>query len=426
MIETPASQQFQLGLLALQNQLVSQSTLVAAFETWWTDRSRQFGQILVELGAISDASHQELVKLIEETNPTANVNSTLREYGPERAGKKVDGSVATDLPRPSQDESKATRKWEANHSIDEQKRAQTNRSRSADNDRFRIVRQHARGGLGVVFVAEDQQLHRPVALKQIRDDQSDSDLVRSKFIQEAEITGQLEHPGIVPIYALGIDPQGKPYYAMRFIQGQDLGSRIREFHIHQERAREAFDGPNLKHLLRRFLDVCNAIEYAHSRGVLHRDLKPANVMLGEFGETLVVDWGFAKMLPGFAKTGFAGDFPSASSQVVASDKDELGGETMHGQFMGTAAYASPEQLLGQIDMLGRYSDVYSLGAILFELLTGHVPIVERRNTPSDIAEHIKNDRVPNPRSLVSACPAPLESICRKAMAAKIEQRYQRT
>lgn len=425
MIETPASQQFQLGLLALQNQLISPSTLVAAFETWWTDRSRQFGQILIDLGAISDASHRELAKLIKETNSTANVNSTLRTYEPERASESVAGSVATDLLLSGLDVSKATMKWEIIDSYDEQKRVQTNRSWNADNDRFRIVRQHARGGLGVVFVAEDRQLHRPVALKQIRDDQGDSDLVRSKFIQEAEITGQLEHPGIVPIYALGIDFQGNPYYAMRFIHGQDLGTRIREFHSDQARAKEAFDGPGLKHLLRRFLDVCNAMEYSHSRGVLHRDLKPANVMLGEFGETLVVDWGLAKMLPGFAKTGFDNDLPSASLQIVAGDNDVVEGETIHGQFMGTAAYASPEQLLGQLDVLGPYSDVYSLGAILFEMLTGHVPIIERRNTPSDMAEHINNDRIPNPRSLVSACPTSLEAICRKAMAARIDQRYQR-
>jgi serine/threonine protein kinase/tetratricopeptide (TPR) repeat protein len=422
MIETPPSQQFQLGLLALQNQLVSQSSLVSAFETWWTDRSRDLGQILIETGAISNASHQQLIKLIGETNRDSN--STSREEGHNRNRGGIRGSVATEAYLSGMELSKATLKWEHGSADDPPKHLGTIQSQQADGTRFRILRQHASGGLGVVFVAEDLQLHRSVALKQIRNDRGDSNFVRSKFIQEAEITGQLEHPGIVPIYALGFDGDGKPYYAMRLIQGQDLGSRIRQFHLDRQNAIDFFEGPNLKHLLRRFLDVCNAIDYAHSRGVLHRDLKPANIMLGEFGETLVVDWGLAKMLSGVAETQSRQEGTINSTSLVDEGKGLDSSATSEGQFLGTAAYASPEQLLGKMEAMGPFSDVYSLGAILFELLTGHSPLTDELKTPRKIAERILNGEIRSPRRLISACPPALDSICKKAMAGKTDQRYQ--
>jgi eukaryotic-like serine/threonine-protein kinase len=340
MNDTSVPQQFKLGLLALHNQLVTEATLISAFETWWSDRSRQFGEILVEQGAISDESHQELIRLVGAPHSIESRNSTISEFESGRAGAMDDASIPTELLVPGRDVSMATLKWGDNNPQNAEKRTSQDRYRMADNHRFRILRQHARSGLGIVYVAEDQQLHRPVALKQIREDRDNSDWSRNKFIQEAEITGQLEHPGIVPIYALGVDPNGKPYYAMRFIQGNDLSSRIREFHRDRAATKEAFDGPNLKHLLRRFLDVCNSMEYAHSRGVLHRDLKPANVMLGEFGETLVVDWGLAKLLPGFAKGGSVEELPMALKQVIATDQESSGSETLQGQFMGTSKHGS--------------------------------------------------------------------------------------
>jgi serine/threonine protein kinase len=161
--------------------------------------------------------------------------------------------------------------------------------------RFRIIRFHERGALGEVFVARDQQLHRIVALKRIKLNQSTDQEKRARFVVEAEVTGRLEHPGIVPVYGLGTFEDGRPFYAMRFIRGDNLRSAIEQFHKDEEKGREAGARTLALHkLLRRFLDVCNAIDYAHSRGVLHRDLKPGNIMLGKFGETLVVDWGLAK------------------------------------------------------------------------------------------------------------------------------------
>ena len=166
---------------------------------------------------------------------------------------------------------------------------------SSADPRFRVLRPHARGGLGAVFVALDRELHREVALKQILESHADDPVSRQRFLREAEITGGLEHPGIVPVYGLGTDVDGRPYYAMRFIRGDSLKRAIARFHADEGLKSDASGRSlELRRLLRQFTDVCSAIEYAHSRGVLHRDIKPANVIVGRHGETLVVDWGLAK------------------------------------------------------------------------------------------------------------------------------------
>ena len=163
--------------------------------------------------------------------------------------------------------------------------------------RFRILRYHDRGGVGEIYVAYDEELNREVALKQIQARHADHPESSSRFLVEAEITGSLEHPGIIPIYGLGRYEGGRPFYAMRFIKGTSLKNAISAFHggDAEGRGRSTWS-LELRQLLSRFVDVCNAVAYAHSRGVLHRDLKPANILLGPFGETLVVDWGLAKII----------------------------------------------------------------------------------------------------------------------------------
>src|SRR4051794_12508584 len=159
--------------------------------------------------------------------------------------------------------------------------------------RYRILRSHAKGGLGEVFIAEDRQLQRQVALKEIRREHRGNSIRRERFLIEAKITGRLEHPGVVPVYGMGTADDGGVFYAMRFVKGETLKQAIRRFHAGPAPDPTGFE---FRLLLNRFVDVCNTVAYAHEQGILHRDLKPSNIMLGDFGETLVVDWGIAKWI----------------------------------------------------------------------------------------------------------------------------------
>jgi serine/threonine-protein kinase len=301
--------------------------------------------------------------------------------------------------------------------------------------RYRVVRAHARGGLGEVFVAVDGELNREVALKEIQGRHADDPVSRARFVVEAEVTGGLEHPGIVPVYGLGEDVDGRPYYAMRFVRGESLKEAINRFHAPPEPDAPAPAETGSRELeffklLRRFVDVCNALEYAHARGVLHRDLKPANVMLGPFGETLVVDWGLAKPLdrpdadeaPGLGRAraaGLSGDAGPGTGRLRPQSASGSMYQVLFGSTVGTPQYMSPEQAEG--DELGPASDVYSLGATLYNLLTGQPPFTERAIRP--LLEKVRAGDFPPPRQVNPKVPAALEAVCLKAMALRPEDRY---
>ncbi len=281
--------------------------------------------------------------------------------------------------------------------------------------RYRPLRFHARGALGEVFVAEDEEFHREVALKRIQKRYADDADSRRRFLLEAEVTGRLEHPGIVPAYGLTADERGQPCYAMRLVQGETLQEAIRRFHEADRPGRdEGARGLELRQLLNRFVAVCNAVAYAHSRGIVHRDLKPANVMLGRYGETLVVDWGLARAIARDEAARASGE------QTLAPSGDSGAGATQLGQAVGTPAFMPPEQAEGRWDRVGPASDIYSLGATLYCLLTGAPPFL---GGSAEVLERVKRGDFPPPHERKKGVPGALAAVCLKAMARAPEQRY---
>lgn len=293
------------------------------------------------------------------------------------------------------------------------------RRRSEDPDaRYHPTKLHARGGLGAVYHARDQELNRLVALKEILPEHSDKPHFQEKFLFEAEITGSLEHPGIVPVYGLGRYSDDQPYYAMRFIRGQTFGDRIRVFHeANRPPGPSSYFDREFRALLRRLIDTCNAMHFAHEHGVLHRDLKPDNVMLGNYGETLVVDWGLAKQL-----SDRRDDSPLPHDKTLPGSRGrDDSSKTRQGAIVGTPMYMSPEQAMGRIDDLDGRTDIYSLGAMLFYIVTGERPIAGK--TSVDVIQNVRVGKVRNVHDLVPKAPRALASICRKAMALDANDRY---
>jgi tetratricopeptide (TPR) repeat protein len=284
------------------------------------------------------------------------------------------------------------------------------------SNRYTSLRFHARGGLGEVHVAHDREVGRNVALKRIQPRHSGNADSRNRFLREAEITGRLEHPGIVPVYGVVQDADGQPCYAMRFIEGETLQEAVRRFH----EPNPDFGSLACRELLQRFVAVCNTMAYAHSRGVIHRDLKPANIMLGPFGETLVVDWGLAKVM-GQEEPKPSEEEPAQSGGAFARLEAAADVQTHAGQALGTPVFMSPEQAAGRWPEVGAASDIYSLGATLYAMLTGRPPI--EGTDWAAMKQQIIAGAVRPPRAWCKAVPRPLEAICLKALAPDRAARY---
>ena len=286
-----------------------------------------------------------------------------------------------------------------------------------DGGRYQATAFHAAGGLGEIYIARDTELQRDVALKRMQRHCLLSTQNRRRFELEAEITGRLEHPGIIPVYGFGLDEDNEPYYAMRFVDGKTLHDAISAFHA-ERKGTEAFHATEFQNLLRSFLAVCETVAYAHSRDVIHRDIKPANIMLGSFGETLLVDWGLAKPVD-------ADEQPDdvTHSRPGGLDSTIVNGiqRTMEGSAKGSPVYMSPEQACGDIDAIGKASDIYSLGATLYFLITGKRPFQGKHIEP--ILDAVRNGDFATPREANAGVPRSLEAICLKAMQNDPVDRY---
>ena len=425
------SDQLQLANLALALGFVDAERLLEIIRRWSSDKRQPLGEMLVELGAIDESTLQVLEALVGQrsehwpqgdpstpdtvaTQPAADIEfqKALEALGDEEISQTLHADPAFRT-RPAA--------ADATHFTD----AAKSRFYEQGAGEFRVLHLHAAGGLGEVWLAEDLRLNRTVALKEIRSKHADEPQNRVRFLQEAEITGRLEHPGIVPVYALGERADGRPYYVMRFIRGDSMQQAIDQFHSCEPTTQDNGGRPSGRHehqpsslrqLLARFVDVCEAVAYAHSRGVLHRDLKPGNVMLGNYGETLVVDWGLAKSAPR-ATTDDASPRGCQESMMNLSS----GTATRLGSAIGTPGYMSPEQAGGRLDDLSVATDVYSLGATLFCLLTGRPAFV--RHDGQDILKATEEGNFPSPRSLNKLTPPALNSAVLRAMALDPADRY---
>ena len=368
-------------------------------------------------------------------------------------------------------------------------------------ERYTLTHLHAKGGMGRVWLARDGSLGRQIALKELRPDQSDNSIVCSRFLYEAKITAQLEHPGIVPVYELG--EGDAPYYTMRFVRGKTLSEAIRAYH--KKRAAGEADSVGLNDLLLSLVSACHAVDYAHSRGIIHRDLKGQNIVLGDFGEVIVLDWGLAKRVgpdpsapaaappppataapappesfdPGAATAVTVVATPSALDDELTSPGDRFpvagarefdpdatsaptvipgsnghhpavgsgsgvgsasgsgaghssgrgvpesgaGPEgTMQGQLLGTPAYMAPEQARARHDLVDQRTDIYGLGAILYEILAGRPPFVAPKT--SEVIKKVINEEPAPPRQAVPEVHPALEAICLKALRKAKPDRYQ--
>jgi serine/threonine protein kinase/tetratricopeptide (TPR) repeat protein len=277
-------------------------------------------------------------------------------------------------------------------------------------DHYRLVRVLDKGGMGLVYEAIDEHLDRPVALKVVL--KSGHQHVINRFRAEAQVTGKLEHPNIVPAHDLGVDSLGRTYFTMKLVRGETLKQRLQQW-------REQPLNPSIIfEMLSIMLKVCDALAFAHSRGVVHRDIKPANIMIGEFGEVLVMDWGLARF---DSREDLE---PATDGEADDANRGSRTRLTAYGSVMGTPRYMPPEQAEADFDAVGPWSDVYSVGVVLYEMLTGTTPF-----DSSEVSQLLRDTIIgeiepPAQRSPWRGIPPELASVAMKALATQPADRYQ--
>ena len=466
------------GVVALQSGAVDADRLAETCSAWVSEPTQALADLFVDRGVMTDEQKTELEKVVAQeleahggdshATLAATIDGRSLEVIRGVAAEKG-GSLEAKLSLPPQEP--------GGHVMLEKLSPGDSESR----ERYTLTHLHAKGGMGRVWLARDTALGRQIALKELRPDQADNSIVWSRFLYEAKITAQLEHPGIVPVYEVG---EGEaPYYTMRFVRGRTLSEATRAYH--KKRADGQADTLGMVELLNAFVGVCHAVAYAHSRGVIHRDLKGQNVVLGDFGEVMVLDWGLAKRIapdqqagspPQQAAAGTAPEAkqPTGPTLLRADNQDDdntipeacNGGPgpassrsssnpgsnghayhqtnpssgsgsgsaprqsresgagpdgTMQGQLLGTPAYMAPEQAQGRHDLVDERTDVYGLGAILYEILTGRPPFIAPKTV--DIIRKVCNEQATPPRQIVPTVGPGLEAVCLKALRKAKDERY---
>lgn len=388
------------GVLALQADLITSDRFAEACSAWAARKETPLADLLVERGWLTAGDKADVEKLLERKlkKHGGNERASLLEVTTDSVRHSLAGLDDPELAR-------SLTPPPAGHVL-----LATTDYQPEARERYTLSRLHATGGIGRVWLARDVSLGRDVALKELRPERASQPALWGRFFKEAQITGQLEHPGIVPVYELGKRPgDAQPFYTMRFVRGRTLAEAATAYH--QRPPADTAKPLALRELLTAFVGVCNAVAYAHSRGVLHRDLKPQNVVLGDFGEVIVLDWGLAKVIDQKEE--------ALAAPTVAKDDDEQA--TIQGQILGTPAYLAPEQAEGRLDLLDARTDVYGLGAILYEILTGQPPFCAADTTM--LLRRILHEAPAPPRSVVPATSPALEAVCLKALAKRPADRY---
>jgi len=395
------------GVLALQAGLIESNQFVEACTLWSTRKNVPLADILVERSWILpiDVAHVEyllgryLRKFDNDPKASlATVDDTVKRLLATVNDAEIRNSLAT-LRQPETRDVVA----DVTATVD---------LTPAQRQHYSLSRLHATGGIGRIWVAHDADLGRDIALKELRPEMAESAALRARFLREARITGQLEHPGIVPVYELGRQPDNQqPFYTMRLVKGRTLTEAAHSYH--EKRLGGQADSLQLLALLNAFVTVCNTIAYAHSRGIVHRDLKGQNVVLGDFGEVVVLDWGLAKLV----------DRPDEEQDTppILPDRSREADLTLQGQTVGTPAYMAPEQAAGRLGLIDHRTDVYGLGALLYEILTGQPPF--KGSDTHEVLRRVLEEAPVPPRQLWEAVPPRLEMACLRAMAKKPKDRY---
>ena len=431
--------------LGLQLGIITKDKVIRAFTEWLFDKARPLGEILVHQKSITPEQRKTLESAVEahiqqeggeqkalaSLNHVKDLENDLDHLADKDLNQSLDGAVTQRtllgldvLFSQSHDpESSSTNEKEA---FSGPKFKQT--------DRFEKQHFLDSGNLGEVFFAKDTELNRTVVTKYIRPEMSGDNLKQALFHLEGEVTGALEHPSVVPVYGLGKDTKGRLYYAMRYIRGKKLSRVIAEYHRKEAGLKQEV----LTGLLQNFQAVCLAIEYAHSKGVLHCDIKPDNIMIGDYGEVFVVDWGLV-VVCGDVKS------PPEINQVKALDygivppyrPSELASSGLHEQqggnrrgVGGTPAYMAPEQFTAtiseDISLVTPKADIYALGSTLYHILTGkapHLPKEGVKESPDAFYFRITTGMIPTPREKDASIPKLLEQIVLKAMQFEPSDRY---
>jgi PAS domain S-box-containing protein len=402
------------GVVALQADLLDADQFIKACTLWTARKDVPLADLLVELGWLTAEDKSDVERLLTRKmkKHAGNIKNSLAA-APDNIKRSLAALGDADI-------------QQSLVSLPEGQNLQleTIDHRPEPTERYTLTRLHATGGIGRVWLASDNELGREVALKELRPERADDARLWARFLQEARVTGQLEHPGIVPVYELARRPGDRqPYYTMRFVRGRTLSEAACDYH--QKRRAGQAGTFEILDLLSAFVTVCNTVAYAHSRGIIHRDLKGQNVIMGDFGDVVVLDWGLAKVI--------GGQEPRTKSQEP-NLKEELeigswnlgfpgsGSDlTVQGQVVGTPGYMAPEQAAGHSAQLDARTDVYGLGAMLYEILTGQAPFVG--SDTEEVLRKVREEEPAPPRQAWPDVPAALETICLRALSKKPADRY---